>query len=54
MPNQTINNVRYNPEFVITVIIITEFDCSQIWSQSGKDENDEKCCTIKLGYNDHG
>ncbi len=29
-PNQEIDFVRYNREFVITVIIITEFDCTQI------------------------
>jgi hypothetical protein len=28
-PNQEIDFVRYNREFVITVIVITEFDC--IW-----------------------
>jgi hypothetical protein len=27
-PNQEIDIVRYNREFVITVIVITEFDCS--------------------------
>jgi hypothetical protein len=26
-PNQEIDFVRYNREFVITVIVITEFDC---------------------------
>jgi hypothetical protein len=26
-PNQEIDFVRYNLEFVITVIVITEFDC---------------------------
>ena len=26
-PNQTTNFVRYNCVFVITVIVITEFDC---------------------------
>ncbi len=26
-PNQEIDFVRYNCEFVITVIVITEFDC---------------------------
>ncbi len=27
-PNQEIDFVRYNREFVITVIVITKFDCS--------------------------
>ena len=27
-PNQEVDFVRYNREFVITVIVITEFDCS--------------------------
>ncbi len=27
-PNQEVIFVRYNREFVITVIVITEFDCS--------------------------
>ena len=32
-PNQEAEFVRYNQEFVITVIIISEFDCSyQMWS----------------------
>ncbi len=26
-PNQNIDVVRYNREFAITVIVITEFDC---------------------------
>jgi hypothetical protein len=26
-PNQEVDFVRYNREFVITVIVITEFDC---------------------------
>jgi hypothetical protein len=26
-PNQKVDFVRYNREFVITVIVITEFDC---------------------------
>ena len=29
-PNQTAHFVHYNREFVITVIVITEFDCSSI------------------------
>ncbi len=29
-PNQLMDVVRYNREFVITVIVITEFDCIQI------------------------
>jgi hypothetical protein len=29
-PNQEIDFVRYNREFVITVIVITEFDCNSI------------------------
>ena len=28
-PNQEHDFVRYNREFVVTVIVITEFDCSQ-------------------------
>jgi hypothetical protein len=30
-PNQEFNFVRYNREFVITVIVITEFDCSSFF-----------------------
>jgi hypothetical protein len=31
-PNQEMDFVRYNREFVITVIVITEFDCiNYIW-----------------------
>ena len=29
-PNQAVNVVRYNREFVIAVIIITEFDCTSL------------------------
>ena len=29
-PNQVVEFVRYNREFVITVIVITEFDCSNV------------------------
>jgi len=29
-PNQEVDFVRYNREFVITVIVITEFDCISV------------------------
>ena len=29
-PNQVVEFVRYNRELVITVIVITEFDCSML------------------------
>jgi hypothetical protein len=29
-PNQFVHFVRYNREFVMTVIVITEFDCTLI------------------------
>jgi len=29
-PNQEVEVVRYNREFVVIVIVITEFDCTQI------------------------
>ncbi len=32
-PNQKLGFVRYNREFAITVIVITEFDCT--FKQSG-------------------
>ncbi len=32
-PNQRVHFVRYNREFVITVIVITEFDCSCVFKE---------------------
>ena len=29
-PNQEADIVRYNSEFVVTVIVITEFDCNSL------------------------
>ncbi len=34
-PNQEVDFVRYNREFVITVIVITEFDCILITLKTG-------------------
>ncbi len=38
-PNQELKSVRYNREFVITVIVITEFDCS---SKTGRTSSKDK------------
>jgi len=30
-PNQKVELVRYNRELIVTVMVITEFDCIELW-----------------------
>jgi len=41
-PNQKVDIVRYSREFVITVIVITEFDCRETEKEKLKEREREK------------